>query len=106
MTIFKLSRFGATLTGREFGKTSYQELLKEPRELPVVLDFAGVASLGSSFADEIVPYFAEEQSRRITVLNVNDVVRSCLRDVRDETGIEIILGTDSGGGAIVEAGSL
>lgn len=106
MTILKLNRFGPTLTGREFGKSSYEELKKEPHELPVVLDFSGVASLGSSFADEVVPPLAEKQGNQITVLNANDVVRSCLRDVRDDTGIKITCGSLGAGDAIREEGEL
>lgn len=92
MKVFNLSRFGSTLTGREFGQSSYKQLVAEKFELPCVLDFAGVASLGSSFADEVIPPLAQKQNNRIVVLNANDVVKSCLRDVRDETGIHISLG--------------
>ncbi|MBI4924783.1 MAG: DUF4325 domain-containing protein [Bdellovibrio sp.] len=90
MTVVKLNRFGQTLTGREFGKSSYLEIVKEQYELPIALDFSGVASLGSSFADEVVLPLAQKQGNQITILNANNVVRSCLRDVHDETGINII----------------
>ncbi len=107
MTIFKLAdRFGATLTGREFGKTSYGELKKTPIKLPVVLDFGGVASVGSSFADEVVPPLAQAQGNKIVILNANEAVKSCLRDVRDETGIRIILGSQAADASVREEGVL
>jgi hypothetical protein len=106
MKIYKLNQFGSTLTGREFGKTSYKQMSEENPTLPVVLDFGGVASLGSSYADEVVPYFAHQQANKITILNANDVVRSCLRDVRDETGIKITLGTLGENNSIIEGGDL
>ncbi len=90
MTILKLDCFGSTLTGREFGKSSYQEILKKQLKLPVVLDFSGISSLGSSFADEVIFPLAHAQGNQITILNANDVVRSCLRDVSDETGMKIV----------------
>ncbi len=106
MTILKLGQFGPTLTGREFGKSSYLELLKTSPNKPVVLDFRGVASLGSSFADEVVTPFAQGQENRIVVLNVNEVIQSCLRDVRDEMGIQIILGSQGTESSIREDGIL
>ncbi len=107
MTLFKLvDRFGATLTGREFGKTAYEEIKKGSIGVPVALDFGGVASLGSSFADEVVTPFAQVQGSKIVVLNANAVVQSCLRDVRDETGIQIILGSLAADGSIREERSL
>jgi len=106
MTVLKLNRFGQTLTGREFGKSSYLEITKESHALPIILDFSGVASLGSSFADEVVPPLAQGQGSQITVLNANDVVLSCLRDVRDETGIKIVRGSLGVNAKIQEEGAI
>ncbi|MBI4925824.1 MAG: hypothetical protein HY843_07870 [Bdellovibrio sp.] len=65
-----------------------------------------VSSLGSSFADEVVSPLAHKQGNQITVLNANAAVRSCLRDVRDETGIKITRGLLGTNVTIQEDGAL
>jgi len=48
MKKLKMNRYGSVLTGREFGSDTFKKIDKEA-EYPVILDFDGVNSLGSSF---------------------------------------------------------
>lgn len=87
MNILKLNQFGADLAGREFGKKVYELIINET-DFPIILDFEGVGSMGSSFADEVVVKIARNQNNKIIVKNINRVIKSCLSDVTEETGIE------------------
>ncbi|MEK6544263.1 MAG: DUF4325 domain-containing protein [Elusimicrobiota bacterium] len=87
--IIELKKYGLILTGRPFGQKVMQEL--EPLlEYPVVLDFTGTLSMGSSFGDEVVPKIAKKQSGTISVRNANKVVWSCLERLAEDHGIHII----------------
>lgn len=88
MTIL-MNVYGSALTGREFGKISFKEI-KVKLVGPVELDFTGVSSIGSSFADEFVAEIAKLQDKKIRVVNSNRVIRDCLEDVAEDKGIEII----------------
>ncbi len=86
-TIF-MKEYGFSLTGREFGKISFVEK-KEKAELPVVLDFTDVKSIGSSFADEFVAEFAKLQGSKIIIKNANRIIKECLEEVAEEKNIEV-----------------
>jgi len=90
MNISKLNQFGADLAGRDFGKRVYEIIIQETK-LPMVLDFAGVGSIGSSFADEVIVKIAGQQNNKIIVKNINRVIKSCLNDVAEEAKINLII---------------
>lgn len=89
MGVIALQEYGSDLAGREFGKTVYKQL-SDKFAGEVCFDFAGVESLGSSFADEVIVKFAGRQGNKVEVRNANRVVRSCLSDVEDESGTKIV----------------
>ena len=66
MSILKLSKYGSVLTGRAFGKDT---MTKISIDYPVVVDFDGVDTLGSSYADEVLKPIAQEQGNRLTISN-------------------------------------
>ena len=81
--------YGIVLTGREFGLDVTKRLLKGVK-YPVVLDFEGVASMGSSFGDEIIPKIASNQGNEIEVLNTTKPIADCINTVAKDAGIKII----------------
>ncbi len=83
-----MNKYGSVLTGREFGKDTMEKIARNI-EYPVCLDFLGVNSLGSSFADEVIIPIAKNQQNKITVQNVKTAVWDCLQDVATDGGIEI-----------------
>jgi len=68
------------VTGPQFGSDVMVSLMQELK-LPVILDFAGVESLGSSFGDEIAPVIAEKQGNTVKILNANSEVKATLKDI-------------------------
>ena len=88
MNTVNLVRYGAVLTGREFGKDVFLSLKREFK-FPLVLDFTGVEAMGSSFGDEVVPKVATEQGNTIKVSNANEDVRATLKDIEFDSGIKI-----------------
>lgn len=88
MNTVNLVRYGAVLTGREFGKDVFLSLKREFK-LPLVLDFTGVETMGSSFGDEVVPAIAHEQGNTIKVVNANDDIKATLRDIEFDSKIII-----------------
>jgi hypothetical protein len=79
-------QFGRTLTDRSFGKLAVETILRESR-IPVVLDFKGVISLGSSFGDEIISAIGPRQENRIQVRNTNGAVQACLEKVALDSNV-------------------
>lgn len=90
MTTIKLKEFGAILTGRDFGKSTYRTLT-EKHKPPFELDLEGVFSMGSSFGDEVIPPMARLQGNQITILNASKVVRACICAIVEETKIKVTL---------------
>lgn len=88
MNIINLSKYGAVLTGREFGSDVIINLLKE-LTFPVTIDFNGVESLGSSFGDEVVPVIAGKQGNKVRIINANNEVKATLRDIANDSNIEL-----------------
>lgn len=83
-----MNQFGAFLTGRDFGQKAMREL--EPQiSYPVMLDFSGTISLGSSFGDEIIPVIARKQGGKISVINPNKAIWDCLLRIAAENKIEL-----------------
>ena len=65
MLTIELSRWGATLFGRQHGAAVRQELLDLIAEQPeVVLDFSRVSRMSLSFADECFGLLVEELASR------------------------------------------
>ena len=83
-----LKEYGSILTGREFGKQVAKELMMNS-SAPVMLDFQGVVSLGSSFGDEVVPPLALRQEKNISIINANHSIKTILRDVAADASINI-----------------
>jgi len=77
MKTLNMASFGSVLTGREFGK---ENLKKLDLNSPVMLDFSGVNTLGSSYADEILIPIARKQKNLISIKNANSVVWGCIQD--------------------------
>lgn len=88
MNRLEMKTFGSVLTGREFGSDIMKRISKEFKA-PLVLDFAGVNSLGSSFADEVLIPIAKLQGHSLTVSNVKPAVWDCIQDVAKDGGIKI-----------------
>lgn len=87
-TIVKMITFGSDLSGREFGKSAFNEIIQK-NAVPMTLNFTNISSIGSSFADEVVAEIARLQKSKITILNANRVVKSCLNDVASDKGFLI-----------------
>lgn len=90
MNMLNMKTYGSILTGREFGKDT-MEKISSNIEYPVILDFAGVHSLGSSFADEVLLPIGKHQGGKLVVKNVKPAVLACIQDVAKDGGIEIKL---------------
>lgn len=88
MKIINLSKYGAVLTGREFGM-DVMKSLKAELEFPITLDFSEVEVLGSSFGDEIIPAIANQQGKKISVKNANNEVTATLKDIAIDSQITI-----------------
>ena len=89
MKTVEMNKFGSVLTGREFGKDMMIRLA-ETIEYPVVLNFNGVISLGSSFADEVLIPIAKQQGNVLEIINASTAVWDCINDVAIDAKIEII----------------
>jgi hypothetical protein len=75
-----LKNFGVILTGRPYGVQIYSELQKEYGNAnEVEFDLSGVASLGSSFGEEVIVPFAKKQGNKVTIHSANAPVRSCIQ---------------------------
>jgi hypothetical protein len=83
MKAVPMNRFGRTLTDREYGKSVAKTIMQED-EFPLMLDFRGVMSLGSSCGDEILGAIASKQLSPLQVINANQAVKSCLQKVAED----------------------
>ncbi len=83
-----MNQFGATLTDREDGKKAFLEI-SQKYAFPIILDFQGVISLGSSFGDEVILKIASLQENNITIKNTNDVIKNSIRRIIEDTVITI-----------------
>ena len=85
-----LKNFGVILTGRPYGVQIYSEIKKQYEDVAEVeFDFAGVASLGSSFGEEVIVPFAKKQGNRITIHSANAPVRSCLQLIAKDFSLTV-----------------
>ncbi len=89
MTIVELKKYGINLSGRALGIKTYPIILDEYKP-PYDLDFNGVFSMGSSFADEVVAKLAKLNNGKIKILNSNTVINKCLKDVSKDKEFELI----------------
>ena len=69
MKKLQMNKYGKFLVGREFSKSAMKRIAKDI-EYPVYLDFAGVTSITTSFADEVLVPIAKNQGNNIQVINV------------------------------------
>jgi hypothetical protein len=90
MSIVNLSRFGLNLSGRALGISTFPLIIKEYKT-PYELDFDGVNSIGSSFADEVVVKLAELNGGEIVIRNSKSVINKCLNDVAKEYKIKLVM---------------
>ncbi len=90
MNKLKMNKFGSVLTGREFGVDTMIKI-SEDIEYPVILDFLGVNSLGSSFADEVLIPIAKNQKNFVEVCNAKKPVWVCVKEVAKDGGITVRL---------------
>lgn len=75
-----LKDFGVILTGRPYGVQIYSELQKKySNATEVEFDLSGVASLGSSFGEEVIVPFAKKQGNKVTIHSANAPVRNCIQ---------------------------
>ena len=88
LIIFEMRKFGRMLTDRIDGKKAYNEI-SMVSELPNVLDFSNVVSLGSSFGDEVLPKLAEKNNNEIGVKNANQAIVSCIKKIVEDSGIKV-----------------
>lgn len=84
-----MKQFGRTLTDRNDGRKTFDEISKK-YESPIDLDFQGVMSMGSSFGDEVLVEIAKKQSNKILVFNTNDAIKNCIYLVIEGLPIEVI----------------
>ena len=86
-----LKNFGVILTGHLYGVQIYSELQKEyGNASEVQFDFAGVASLGSSFGEEVIVPFAKKQGNKIAIKSANAPVRSCIQLIAKDFGLDVL----------------
>jgi len=86
MNILKMNKYGSVLSGREYGKDTMTRL---SADYPVVVDFEGVVTLGSSFADEVLKPIAQKQGNRLTIRKASAPILACINDLAIDAGIEI-----------------
>ena len=86
-----LKNFGIILTGRPYGVQIYSELQKEyANAAEVEFDLSGVASLGSSFGEEVIVPFAKKQGNKITIKSANAPVRSCIQLIAKDFSLDVV----------------
>ncbi len=88
MSLFEMKKFGRTLTDRPDGKKALRQI-SQNGNIPTILDFAGVMSLGSSFGDEVLPPIAQHNGNKVSVKNANPAIKSCIEKIVEDTGIEV-----------------
>lgn len=88
--IIEMKKYGIVLTGREFG-IDVMKMLSGGMNIndDIVLDFKGVASVGSSFADEVLVPFAKLKNGKVRTRNLSIPVKSCLADVARDNSINL-----------------
>lgn len=85
-----LKNFGVILTGRPYGAQIYAELEKKyENSAEIEIDCEGVASLGSSFGEEVIVPFARKQGNKITVRSASSAVKSCLQLIAKDFNLNI-----------------
>ncbi|MCK5074080.1 MAG: DUF4325 domain-containing protein [Bacteriovoracaceae bacterium] len=89
MSMVKLKEYGLNLSGRPLGIKTYSIIIND-YEAPYELDFNGVFSIGSSFADEVVARLAEINNGKIRILNSSRVIDKCLKNVSKDKGFELV----------------
>jgi hypothetical protein len=84
MNEIKIEQFGVNLTGRPYGKEALRILSRQDLASPVLFDFENVKSLGSSFAEELLPPFAKSNGVRF-VKNTNAAINACVKNPKWRT---------------------
>ena len=81
-----MNKYGIVLTGREYGKNAAVEIFSS-LQLPEGFDFAGVASMGSSFGDEIFKLGASKGIKKFSIFSANKVVQASLHQIQKDLGL-------------------
>ena len=89
MSIIKLKKYGLNLAGRPLGIKTFSIIINEYQP-PFELDFEGVNSIGSSFADEVIAKLADLNNGKIKILNSSRIINKCLNDVAEDKQFELI----------------
>ena len=90
MKNINLKNFGIVLTGRPYGVETYSKLLNEfGNNVEVEFDFSGVASLGSSFGEEVIVPFAKKQGNKITIHAASTPVRNCIQLIAKDFNLNV-----------------
>lgn len=84
----KLEKFGTTLITRELGSEAFKAFQPTLRELPqneeLEIDFSGVLTLSSSWADEFLSPLLSQLSRRLILLPSDNLsVRATLKILQE-----------------------
>lgn len=94
--VIEMKKYGIVLTGREFGIDVMKNLIREINNKDeILLDFKGVASVGSSFADEVLVPVANLRNGKVKIKNLSTPVRSCLVDVARDNSISLEIETSA-----------
>ena len=88
-----MKKYGIVLTCREFGVDVMKMLAGEINiNDDIILDFKGVASVWSSFADEVLVLVTKFKNEKVKIKNLSIPVKSCLTEVARGNSINLEIG--------------
>lgn len=87
MSTVNMNKYGVVLTGREYGKNAAEEIFAGGAR-PKTFDFTGVATMGSSFGDEIFKLAVLKGISKVEIIGATKVVRASLMQVQNDLKIE------------------
>jgi hypothetical protein len=75
---------GTQLVGRHAGAALREQIVREARIHPIIVDLAGITSISPSFADELFAKLPAElvEGRRVRFSNATDEIKALARGVR------------------------
>lgn len=89
MSTINMKLFGLNLSGRPLGIQVFKIISKDHDPI-YELDFEGVISIGSSFADEVVAKLAKKNGGEIKILNSSRIIDKCLKEVSRDMNFELV----------------
>jgi len=84
----KMNAYGMVLTGREYGKNAAAEIFGDGKT-PHTFDFSGVASVGSSFVDEIFKAGVIAGITQFDIIGANKIVQFSLKQAASDLEITL-----------------